>query len=576
MRACCALLCAAAVSVPLIPSAQSPTMPAVTVRLDRPGAPIPATMFGLFFEDINFAADGGLYPERVKNRSFEFPDPLMGWKKAVAREGSFIVLGDDPVSPKNAQYLRITNPADNAPFGVMNDGFRGVGVRQGDAYRVSLFARRRPGRSPSLRIEVQAVNGRSLGNAAVTRLSETWTLHEATFVAQATDARGRLAVLVEGAGSVDVDVLSVFPVDTWRDRPRGLRRDLVQLLADLRPGFLRFPGGCIVEGPYLDGRYRWKETIGDPAERRILVNRWNDEFLNRPAPDYYQSFGLGFFENFQLAEDLGAEPLPILNCGMACQFNSSELASLDRLDEYIQDALDLVEFANGAPTTTWGQRRVALGHPAPFNLTFVGIGNEQWGPDYIARYERFASVLKAKHPAVRLVSSAGPAPSGERFDYLWARLRELGADLVDEHYYQPPQWFLQNAGRYDAYPRTGPKVFAGEFAAHARGAGPERSTWEAALAETAFMTGLERNADIVEMASYAPLLAHVDAWQWAPNLIWFDNLRSYGTPSYAVQKLFGANRGSRVLPVSVEGAAAHSEAGLYASASLDEGSRRRS
>ena len=230
-------------------------------------------------------------------------------------------------------------------------------------------------------------------------------------------------------------MVSVFPADTWKNRPNGLRADLVQLLADLKPGFLRFPGGCIVEGRYLDNRYQWKKTIGPPSERQTLINRWNDEFVHRPAPDYFQSFGLGFFEYFQLSEDIGAEPLPILNCGMACQFNSGELVPLDKLDPYIQDALDLIEFANGPVTSPWGKRRAAMGHPAPFNMKLLGVGNEQWGPQYIERYALFHKVLKAKHPEIRLVSSAGPFPQGELFDFLWPKLREIGADIVDEHCY---------------------------------------------------------------------------------------------------------------------------------------------
>ena len=561
----------AAAAAPPARTAQ-PVRATVTVDAGAPGAAIPATFFGIFFEDINFAADGGLYPERVKNRSFELPDPLMGWKKAEARGGSFEIRTDDAISEANARYLRVTAD-EGAPFGVMNDGFRGVGAREGQTFTVSLAARHAAGAPRALRVELRTRGGRPIGEARfdVPPASSGWTTLSGRLTASAREMHGRVAVLVDGPGTVDVDAVSMFPVDTWRGRPHGLRRDLVQLLADLQPGFLRFPGGCIVEGRYLDGRYQWKETIGDPDERRPLVNRWNDEFMHRPAPDYYQSFGLGFYEYFQLAEDIGAEPLPIVNCGMACQFNSGELAPLEDLDTYIQDALDLIEFANGPATSPWGARRAAMGHPEPFGLKFIGVGNEQWGPQYVERYERFARVLKAKHPEIRLVGSAGPSPDGERFDFLWTKLRELGADLVDEHYYQPPEWFLTHAARYDAYPRTGPKVFAGEYAAHVRGrSGPERSTWEAGLAEAAFITGLERNADIVEMTSYAPLLGHVDAWQWSPNLIWFDNLAAAGTASYQVQKLFATNRGEQALPIRINGAPGR-DGTLYASAARAEG-----
>ena len=325
----------------------------------------------------------------------------------------------------------------------------------------------------------------------------------------------------------------------------------------------------------LATRYQWKTTIGDPAERKLIINRWNTEFLSRSptrAPaDYFQSFGLGFFEYFQLCEDVGADPLPIINCGMACQFNTKELAPLDQLDPYIQDALDLIEFANGSIVSTWGKKRAEMGHPAPFNMKMIGIGNEQWGPDYIPRYEAFAKAIKAKYPEIKLVSSAGPSASGEQFDFLWGKLRGLNADLIDEHYYMSPKWFLKNAARYDNYDRKGPKVFSGEFAAQSVAvvSSENRNNWECALAEAAFMTGLERNGDVVSLVSYAPLFGHVDAWQWTPNLIWFDNLRSYGTPNYYVQKMFSNHRGTTILPVNADGTALSGQQNLYASAVRD-------
>ncbi|HZS03598.1 MAG TPA: alpha-L-arabinofuranosidase C-terminal domain-containing protein [Blastocatellia bacterium] len=546
----------------------------ITVQVNRPGAAIPPTLFGLFFEDINFAADGGLYPERVKNRSFEFPDPMMGWKR-VARgdaKGTLQIydLGSIRNLP-NSHYLRIKVDSAGGGFGLSNEGFRGIGVQKEAEYTFSIQARRVDGALGGLKVEVEDGDGRKLGEAHVTGLAPEWKTYTATIRASDTSGKAHLNVLVEGAGAVEVDLISLYPKDTWKNRSNGLRPDLVRLLSELKPGFLRFPGGCIVEGRHLETRYQWKTTIGDLTDRRLIVNRWNTEFRHRPAPDYYQSFGLGYYEYFLLSEDIGAEPLPILNCGMACQFNSGELAPMDDIDHYIQDALDLIEFANGSAASTWGRRRAAMGHPAPFNLKMIGIGNEQWGPQYIERYERFARSLKAKYPNVTLVTGAGPSPNDERFNFLWGRLRELKADIVDEHYYMPPKWFRDNVGRYDDYPRTGPKVFAGEYAAQSVGvARPEnRNDWECALSEAAFMTGLERNADVVQMSSYAPLFGHVDAWQWTPNLIWFDNLRSYGTPSYYVQKLFGVNRGSRILPVLLNGSAKNGQQNLFASASAD-------
>jgi alpha-N-arabinofuranosidase len=563
------LVLAAPAAGAFVEHAPEPTV--IAIATDRPGAAIASTMYGVFFEDINLGADGGIYAEKIKNRSFEFPDSLMGWKRAAIEgaRGSFAARRDEPPSPANPTYLRVTGEAGR--FGVTNDGFRGIGVRQGEKYTVSLLARRRSDGPTSLAVEFENPDSRPQGGTTITGLTTSWARYRGTISATETSAsRTRLRVLLEAPGTVDIDMVSVFPADTWQGRENGLRRDLVELLRDLKPGFIRFPGGCIVEGRFLESRYQWKHTIGEPAERQLVINRWNDEFANRATPDYYQSFGLGFYEYFLLSEDLGAEPLPIVNCGMACQFNSGELAPLDAIGPYIQDAVDLIEFANGAVTTPWGAKRAAMGHPKPFNLKLLGVGNEQWGPQYIERFALFEKVLKAKHPEITLIASADPFIRSDNFPVQWDRLRALKADIVDEHFYQPPSWFLENVGRYDSYPRQGPRVFVGEYAAHLPAAGPNNmrpSTLEAALAEAAFMTGLERNADLVTMSAYAPLLAHVDGWQWTPNLIWFDNLRSFGTPSYHAQQLFGANRGKAVLPVTVGGKAGNGDGGLYTSAS---------
>ena len=350
-----------------------------------------------------------------------------------------------------------------------------------------------------------------------------------------------------------------------------MRADMVQLLADMKPGFIRFPGGCIVEGFDLSQRYQWKKTIGPIDQRQLIINRWNFEFAHRQAPDYFQTFGLGFFEYFQLAEDIGAEALPILNCGMACQFNTAEVVPLDQLDPYVQDALDLIEFANGDASSTWGRVRAAMGHPSPFNLKFLGIGNENWGPQYIERLKIFQKSIKEKYPSIRLITSSGTDPDGNRFDSLNVALRKINADLIDEHYYRRPEWFLQNAKRYDSYPRNGSKIFAGEWAAQSDKTVSvnNRNNWLTAITEAAFMTGLERNAEVVHMASYAPLFAHIDAWQWTPDLIWVNNLQSYGTPDYYVQKLFSLNKGSRVVPISANNAVIAGQDSLYASASTD-------
>ncbi len=552
--------------------AQGPAV--IEVDGTHPGAAISPQMFGIFFEDINFGADGGLYPELVKNRSFEFADAFVGWHavmKYSAKSGIEMPKGEldirteSSLNINNPHYLRVH--VTGAGYGFYNVGFRGMGVKAGAEYRFSVYAR--SSSVKALRATVTDAAGKEIGSGKLEGFGGDWKRYESVIRMTGTADHAQLNLWVDEPGNLDLDMVSLFPVDTWKGRPNGLRKDLVQLLYDMHPGFVRFPGGCIVEGRQLLGRYRWKTTVGDIAERKTIINRWNDEFDNRPAPDYFQSFGLGFYEYFQLAEDLGARPLPILNCGMACQFNSSETAALDQMDEYVQDAMDLVDFANGPVTSPWGKLRATMGHPEPFHMTMLGVGNEQWGPRYVERYKVFAAAMKAKHPEIKLVVSAGPIPSGEPFETMWSTWRELQADIVDEHYYMSPEWFLSNANRYDKYDRKGPKVFAGEYASQSSGqTSPEnRNNWKTAITEAAFMTGLERNGDVVEMASYAPLLAHVDAWQWKPDAIWFDNLRSYGTTDYYVQGLFAGNTGTRVLPVKTP---VDSGGGLYTSATYDE------
>lgn len=543
----------------------------VTVNVGSPGAPINPAMWGVFFEDINFGADGGLYAELVKNRGFEFPEALMGWSTLSPSKarGEVSVRTEGPFNAKNPRYVRLRSE-NSEPFGLANGGFRGIGARAGDNYDFSVQVRGVAG-NPKLTVRLYGGDGAVLDSVELKGFSGDWKKLTATLTPKETSAQSWLAVFLEGAGTVDLDFVSLFPRNTWKGRPGGLRADLVQALADMKPGFLRFPGGCIVEGSVLERRYQWKNTLGPVEERPLLINRWNYEFLHRPTPDYYQSFGLGFLEYFQLCEDIGAAPLPIINCGMACQFNSGELCPLDRLEPFIQDALDLIEFANGPVTSTWGAKRAALGHPAPFNLKMMGIGNEQWGQEYIDRYAKFAAALKAKHPEIILISAAGPSPDDDRFKFLWPKLRELKADIIDEHSYARPAWFLDNARRYDSYDRHGPKVFMGEYAAQSDAvvSVKNRNNFECALAEAAFLTGLERNADVVRMASYAPLFAHIDAWQWTPNMIWTDNLRAIRTPNYHVQSLFSRNRGDRILPVALSGLNPAEEKRLYASSTLD-------
>jgi alpha-N-arabinofuranosidase len=548
----------------------------IIVNIDHPGALIQPTMWGIFFEDINFAADGGIYAELVKNRSFEFKKPGTGWKvDAVSKDSShFVIQNRSQQNENNQRFARITIKEDMGKFSISNSGFRGMGIKQNDRYNFSIYASLPFESKIKMRIELVSEKGEKIGETTITPKGKEWKKYESGFIATKTDLRASLRIWFEETGIIDIDMVSLFPADTWKGRPNGLRADLVQLIADLKPGFIRFPGGCIVEGYDLNNRYQWKKTIGNVENRQLIINRWNTEFAHRLTPDYYQSFGLGFYEYFQLAEDIGAEPLPILNCGMACQFNSAEVAELDQIDPYIQDALDLIEFANGSPDTKWGKIRAQMGHPAAFNMKFLGIGNEQWGPQYFERYVIFEKAIKAKYPHIKLVSGTGPSPDDELFKYAQGALKNLNPYVVDEHYYRPPLWFRENATRYDNYDRKGYKVFAGEYAAQSEftTSANNKNNWDCALSEAAFMTGLERNADVVYMCSYAPLFAHVNAWQWTPDLIWYDNMKSFGTANYFVQKLFSNNKGTEVLPMLMENEPLTGQNGLYASAVSDKNS----
>jgi alpha-L-arabinofuranosidase len=540
------------------------------------------TMWGIFFEDINLGADGGIYAELVKNRSFEFAKPMMGWtihqsKKAdpqlAAMNPPVVVINRKEDNTGNPRYIRVTaNNTAKGDLGLTNEGFRGMGIKKDLRYDFSvLYHQESVG--VKMHIELADSNNSVLGNSIVVpnETGNGWHKLTASFTPKETVLKAKMTIWFEGNGILDLDMISLFPSDTWKNRPGGMRADMIQKLADMKPGFIRFPGGCIVEGYDLEHRYQWKKTIGPVEERQLIINRWNTEFAHRPAPDYFQTFGLGFFEYFQLAEDIGAEPLPILNCGMACQFNSAEVAAVDKLDSYVQDALDLIEFANGDASTKWGKARIGLGHPSPFNLKMMGIGNENWGPQYVERLKIFTKAIKSKYPGFKLINSSGFAPEGTLFNYLNDTLRAMRADFIDEHYYQRPEWFFANAKRYDNYPRNGSKIFAGEYAAQSDHTVSvnNKNTWLTALSEAAFMTGLERNAAVVNMASYAPLFAHIDGWQWTPDLIWVNNLQAYGTPDYYVQKLFSVNKGTTVVPVTLNNAVVAGQDSLYASAVID-------
>lgn len=564
----------AALSLGVSVNANAQETDVMVVQANKIGAEIQPTMYGHFLEDINFAADGGLYAELVKNRSFEFPQNLMGW-----RTFGNVALKDDGPFERNPHYVRLSPAGHGAKCtGIENEGFFGIGVKAGEGYRFSVWAR---GENQKIRVEL--VNTASMGESQVMTSdvmeinSREWRKYEMVVTPKETFAKAHLRIYLVSDGSVDLEHVSLFPVDTWKGRKNGLRKDLAQALADTKPGVFRFPGGCIVEGTDLATRYNWKNSVGPVENRPLNENRWNYTFQHRLYPDYFQSYGMGFFELFQLAEDMGAEPLPVVNCGLACQYqNNSEDAHVKVADlgSYVQDALDLIEFANGDTTTEWGRLRAEMGHAAPFNLKFIAVGNEQWGEEYPARLKVFVEAIRKAYPNIKIIGSSGPNSEGKDFEYLWPEMRKLKVDLVDEHFYRPEDWFLASGNRYDNYDRKGPKVFAGEYACHARG--KKWNHFHASLLEAAFLTGVERNADVVHMATYAPLFAHVEGWQWRPDLIWYDNLRSVRSCSWHVQSLYGHNRGTNVVPLTMDKKAVSGQPGqngLFASAVWDEPSK---
>ena len=545
------------------------------INMKKLGAPIQPTMYGIFFEDINFAADGGLYAELIKNRSFEFPvDPLQGWTAF----GNVKVREDGPFD-KNPHYVRLGNAGHaHKHTGLENNGFFGIGLKEGAQYRFSVWARVPDGGDAAIRVEL--IDRANMGERQayvqqrVNISSSQWKKYEVVLTSPVTDPKATLRIFLQSKeATVDLEHISLFPVDTWMGHENGMRKDLAQALYDLHPGIFRFPGGCIVEGTDLETRYNWKNSVGPVENRPINENRWEYTFDYRFFPDYFQSYGLGFYEFFLLSEEIGSEPLPIVSCGLACQFQNDDESAhvpVDELQDYIQDALDLIEFANGDVSTKWGALRAEMGHPAPFNLKFLGVGNEQWGETYPEHLEPFVKAIRAKYPNIKIVGTSGPDSEGKQFDYLWPEMKRLGADLVDEHFYRPYDWFLAQGARYDNYDRKGPKVFAGEYACHARG--KKWNHFYASLLEAAFMTGLERNADIVHMATYAPLFAHVEGWQWRPDLIWFDNLNTMRTVSYYVQQLYSQYKGANALTLTMDKknvTGAEGQNGLFASAVAD-------
>jgi alpha-L-arabinofuranosidase len=498
----------------------------LTVDVTKPGHAISPMLYGIFFEDINCSADGGIYAEMVRNRNFEDSDKPDHWSVLAGGLATVEMSVDSahPVSPKNPHSLRISvaNPG-NGRAGVANDGFWGMAVCKGQTYQLALFARGGEGFTGPLVAALESVDGAVYAQKTISSLGTDWKHYQISLTANATDPKARLVISTSRPGTFWLDMVSLFPKQTWKHRPNGLRPDLAEMLAGLKPAFVRFPGGCWVEGDVMSLAYRWKQTVGDPSERRTHYNLWQ----------YHATHGIGYHEYLQMCEDLRAEPLFVINCGMS----HKEVVPLDKMQEFVQDALDAIEYANGPVSSTWGALRAKNGHRAPFNLKYMEIGNENGGTAYQERYALFYDAIKAKYPEVHLIANEwGGRPTNRP------------VEIVDEHYYSTPEFFINNAGKYDSYDRAGRKVYVGEYAV-TQGCG--QGNLRAAVGEAAFMTGLERNSDVVVMASYAPLFANVNYKKWNPDLIDFDSSRAYGIPSYYVQQMFGANRGDVVLPVTV-------------------------
>jgi alpha-L-arabinofuranosidase len=512
--------------------AQCPSHAAVIeVQVDKPGHKISATLWGIFFEDINCSADGGIYAEMVRNRSLEDSDKPEYWSLVTTGSGKGEIsvsvenpLNEDPLATRNRRSLKLQIAEAGGPnsVGAANDGYWGMAVRQGAQYDLSLYARSGDGFTGPLNITLQSKDGNVYAKESIGELTGDWKKFQITLLCRGTDPAARLVLSASKEGTVWLDVVSLFPDQTWKGH--GLRPDLAAMLAGLAPSFTRFPGGCWVEGDTMKDAYRWKDTIGDISHRRTQRNLW----------DYWATHGLGFHEYLQLCEDLGAAPLFVINVGMSHKEN----VPMDQLAPYVQDALDAIEYCNGPATSRYGALRARNGHPAPFHLQNMEIGNEDGGPPYYERWRAFYNAIKAKYPDIRLIANywLGTYPNNPM------------PEVVDEHYYDSPEYFMSHANQYDHYDRNGPKVYIGEYAV-TRGCG--QGNLRGAIGEAAFMTGIERNSDVVVMASYAPLFANVNFKGWNPDLICFDSSRVYGLPSYYVQQLFSRNRGDAVLPVKV-------------------------
>lgn len=513
--------------------------------------PISADLFGIFFEDLSYAADGGLYAELIQNRSFEYnPSDRKGWDAFTAWDyvtegygyGKIEIETTHPIHINNQHYI-VLNIEDEGQegIGLKNAGFDGIPVKKGENYHFSLFSRLITAEPISLNIQLQDKSGNINGETSITINAAEWKKYSAILTPAQTNDSAYLVVRAMNKGKLAMDVISLFPQKTFKNRVNGLRADLAQMIAALEPKFMRFPGGCLVHGDGVGNIYHWKNTIGPIEQRLEQRNIWN----------YHQSVGLGYFEYFQFCEDIGAKPIPVVAAAVSCQNSGGTWRiggvgqrgiPLDEMGNYIQDVLDLIEYANGPATSTWGAKRAAAGHPEPFNLEYLGVGNEdKITPLFKERFKMIYDAVKAKYPDITLIGTVGPGSAGEDYEQGWQLANQLNIPLVDEHYYEKPAWFLDNNKRYDDYDRSKSKVYIGEYAS-------KGNSLFNALVEAAYMTALERNGDVVRMASYAPLIAKENHTSWNPNLIYFSNTSIVPTVNYYVQKLFSLNCGDQFFP----------------------------
>jgi len=525
----------------------------IFAQTNKAGRKISPDLFGLFFEDINYSADGGLYAELVQNRSFEYnPTERTQWNPFSYWEyispgfsyGRINVETSSPIHPNNPHYLVLeaehigheAKYTGNSGVGLRNSGFDGMVVTARDKYNFSIFSRLLSKNPVELSISLQTNKGKVLAEAKLSLNSSMWTKYTTKLIPSESNDTANLVILVTTEGKLALDVVSLFPEKTFKNRPNGMRADLAQMLADMKPAFIRFPGGCLAHGDGLGNMYRWENTIGPIEQRKEQRNIWG----------YNQTTGLGYFEYFQFCEDIKAKPLPVLPAGVSCQNSGGtwriggtgqQALPMDEMKDYIQEVLNLIEWANGPTTSILGAKRAAAGHPAPFNLEYVGIGNEdKITPEFKERFKMIFDAVKTQHPEITVLGTVGPGQDGDDFTKGWKFANDLKIPIVDEHYYTSPEWFVSNQHRYDTYTRNATQVYVGEYASW----GNKLSN---AIAEAAFMTSLERNGDVVSMASYAPLLAKKNFTQWKIDMIFFDNVNICLTPNYYVQKIFSLNKG---------------------------------